>query len=297
MRVLVAGWFSFDQMGATAGDLMVRDVVCRWIRRAGLECDVAHATPFAGGVDWRLVDPSEYSHVIFACGPFGNGPPVVEFLDRFRGQKLIGVSLSMLQDLHEWNPFDMLIARDSSAGAHADVAFACRQPRVPVVGIVLIHPQPEYGSRDVHLRANATIRRLVASRELAAVPIDTRLDINVTGLRTAAEVESLIAGMDVVVTTRLHGMVLALKNGVPVVVVDPVAGGAKIRRQAETIAWPVVLDGETVTDGDLTRAFDYCLTSPAKEAAGRCARRAISSLQAVADDFVSFLTHDCIATL
>ena len=49
-------------------------------------------------------------------------------------------------------------------------------------------------------------------------------------LRTAEEVESLIARMDVVLTTRLHGLVLALKHGVPVVAIDPIAGGAKLRR-------------------------------------------------------------------
>lgn len=45
--------------------------------------------------------------------------------------------------------------------------------------------------------------------------------------------------MDAVVTTRLHGMVFALKN-VPALAVDPIRGGAKILRQAEAIGWPVV---------------------------------------------------------
>ena len=70
------------------------------------------------------------------------------------------------------------------------------------------------------------------------VKIDTRLDTNQTGLRTPAEVESVIRKMDVVMTTRLHGLVLAIKNGVPVIAIDPVAGGAKIKRQAESIDWP-----------------------------------------------------------
>src|SRR5262245_1059868 len=118
MRVLVAGWFSFEQMGATAGDLMARDVACEWIARAGLQHDVAHATPFSGGVRWEEVDPQNYSHVVFVCGPFGNGPPVTEFLERFAGRRLIGLDLSMLQNLTEWNPFDLLLERDSSARSH-----------------------------------------------------------------------------------------------------------------------------------------------------------------------------------
>ncbi len=46
--------------------------------------------------------------------------------------------------------------------------------------------------------------------------------------------------MDIVVTTRLHGMVLALKNGVPAIAVDPIVGGAKITQQARAINWPIL---------------------------------------------------------
>ena len=57
MRVLVAGWFSFEHMGATAGDLMARDVACRWLAEAGCPFDVAAVPPFATPqtVDWRGV--------------------------------------------------------------------------------------------------------------------------------------------------------------------------------------------------------------------------------------------------
>ena len=60
-------------MGATAGDLLARDVVCRWLRESGVPHDVALAPPFRGGVDWRAVDPRAYRHVVFVCGPFGDG--------------------------------------------------------------------------------------------------------------------------------------------------------------------------------------------------------------------------------
>lgn len=129
--------------------------------------------------------------------------------------------------------------------------------QVLLVGVVLVDPQREYRDRAMHAVANEAIQRLIAAREVAAVPIDTRLDVNRTGLRTPPEVESLIARMDVVVTTRLHGTVLALKNGVPSVAVDPIAWGAKIRRQAETVGWPVVFTADTLTDAALQEAFDY----------------------------------------
>jgi hypothetical protein len=61
------------------------------------------------------------------------------------------------------------------------------------------------------------------------------------GPATAAQIESAIAATDVVVTTRLHGLVLVLKNGVPALAVDPVAGGAKVAGQAAAWDWPVLL--------------------------------------------------------
>jgi hypothetical protein len=70
MKILVAGWFSFEKCNATAGDLMARDLVCEWIENAGHAYDIALAPPFVGGVDWRSVEPKTYSHVVFVCGPF-----------------------------------------------------------------------------------------------------------------------------------------------------------------------------------------------------------------------------------
>jgi Polysaccharide pyruvyl transferase len=270
-KALVAGWFSFEQMGASAGDLMARDVACEWLHAAGRPYDVALAPPFAGGVDWTQVDPREYSPVIFVCGPFGNGPPVTDFLQHFSGCRLIGLNLTMLDPLDRWNPFDRLWERDSSVTARPDMAFLSTQPPVPVVGLVLIDNQPEYRERDSHQRANDALRRLATERGAAAVNIDTRLDANTTGLGTAAQIESLIARMDVVLTTRLHGTVLAVKNGVPALAVDSVVGGGKIRRQAEAMGWPCVLPVESLTQQALQDAWRYCLSGEARAKAKECA--------------------------
>jgi len=123
MQVLIAGWFSFEQMGATAGDLYSQDIVKEWLEKNKISCDVAFETPFQGGVKWREVDPNKYSYVIFICGPFGNGWPITDFLDYFTGVKIIGINLSMLQTLEEWNPFDLLLERDSTRRVNPDLVF------------------------------------------------------------------------------------------------------------------------------------------------------------------------------
>ncbi len=43
MRVLLAGWFSFDEVIATVGDELGADVVARWLTDLGVDRDVAWA--------------------------------------------------------------------------------------------------------------------------------------------------------------------------------------------------------------------------------------------------------------
>jgi len=288
MKALVVGWFSFEQGHGTAGDVLSRDLTCEWLDRAGFTYDVAIAPPFQGGVDWRSVDPKHYSHVVFVCGPFQQGKLESEFFTRFAGCRLIGLNLTMLEPLDKWNPFDFLIERDSSVDAHADMVFLTDQPKVPVVGVCLVEP---YAGAIDYL-ANEAIHRLLGSREVSIVNIDTRLDItNSTGLRTPAEIESLIARMDVVVTTRLHGTVLALKNSVPVIAIDPEAGGAKIVRQGKTIDWPVVFAADALTDEALQEAFDYCLSDAGRAKARECCAHAQKMVEQMRDEFVQALIY------
>jgi polysaccharide pyruvyl transferase WcaK-like protein len=98
--------------------------------------------------------------------------------------------------------------------------------------------------------------------------------------------------MDVVLTTRLHGMVLALKNGVPAVAIDAITGGAKVSCQAKVLEWPMCFAVETVTDPALRRAFDFCLTPEARQAASDCAVRARQRLEDLRHRFIANLSVD-----
>lgn len=282
MKILVAGWFSHEKGHATAGDLLAAELTCDWLERAGYSYDIAVDPPFKGGINWRLTNPKDYSQVIFVCGPFSQGPLEAEFLKHFAGCRLIGLDLTMLIPLNKWNPFDVLFERDSSVCGRPDITFLSPRKLVPVVGVCLVESYE--GAMDTV--ANAAIRQFLASQEVSIVEIDTRLDTNSTGLRTPAEVESLLARMDLVVTTRLHGTVLALKNGVPVISIDPEARGAKILRQAQTIGWPVVFTVDKLEDEALQQAFDYCLTSEARAKVRECRETAIKILEQTHDEFI-----------
>jgi hypothetical protein len=272
-------------MGATAGDLAARDLACDWLTTAGFEVEVAHAAPFAGGVDWKQADPARYSHVVFVCGPAGNGWPLTEMLEHFASCHLVGLDLSMLEALETWNPFSTLIERDSSRTANPDITFASISARVPVVGVVLVHPQTEYPDPQ-HSQAEAAVDRLLAGRDVALVRVDTRLDVPGNPLPSAAAVESVIRRTDVVVTTRLHGLVMALKLGIPAVAIDPIAGGAKVARQAHTIGWPAAFIVNDLDDGALADAFEFCLSADGRVLAAACADRARDRVAELRRDFV-----------
>ncbi len=122
-RALIAGWFSFEGMGATAGDLLARDLCADWLSSADWAWEFAIADPFTDGIAWRDADPSDYDLVVFVCGPVGNGWPLTEFLDRFANRHVIGLNVSMLESVDRWNPFDPLIERDSDRTARADITF------------------------------------------------------------------------------------------------------------------------------------------------------------------------------
>jgi hypothetical protein len=291
MHTLVAGWFSFENMGTTAGDLIVRDIVCNWLAEAGITYDIAVAGPWEGDdrVDWQKVDAEKYEYVVFVCGPFGNGWPLTEFLRAFSQVKLIGVNLSLLESLDTWNPFHLLFERDSSMASHPDISFYGKLPDLPVVGIILVHKQKEYGKRALHEVAEAALNAFLNGQQAALVPIDTAIPHNKGGLRTPAEVEALIKKMDLVITTRLHGTVLALKNGVPVIPIDPIAGGAKITQQVKTIGWPLIFNAESLDPKELFAAYHYCLTQEARLRAKACAASAFAEVDRIHQLFVGQL--------
>lgn len=289
MRILIMGWFSFSDGHATAGDLLAADVVTTWLRSENIACETAYAQNFGGGIDWRTVDPSKYSAVVFVCGPFECGRLEAEFFAKFSSRRIIGVDLSFAEPIGDWNPFNTLLERDSPESGQPDLVFSAVAQRVPRIGVCLVE---DYDGGNT-AEANAAINELLDQVEGARVKICTRLDENTTGLRSKSEIEAMLSGMDVVVTTRLHGLVLALKNGVPVVPIDPAPNGAKIVRQAQTIGWPFCFVADSVSVSELRIAFEYCLSSDAKQKAKDCCDIASNQLLGLREDFIRAVSgHD-----
>ncbi|KAB2362762.1 polysaccharide pyruvyl transferase family protein [Actinomadura montaniterrae] len=268
MRVLVTGWPSFLHGEATAGDVLAMEAVRRALDGAGIGCDLAWSPVFRpGGLDLDAADPNRYTHLVFACGPL-HGAQVEELHHRYARCRRVAVGVSVIDpDDPAVTGFDAVLPRDApEAAPRHDLAALPETEEVPVVGVILAPGQREYGTRRRHDAVEAELTAWLAGRACARLPLDTRLDPRDWRLfSTAAELESALRRLDAVVTTRLHGLVLALKNGVPALAVDPVAGGAKVAAQARAWSWPALVttgerDAPPLLDpAELDRWWRWCL--------------------------------------
>lgn len=264
-RALVCGWFTVDGGEATAGDLLAMEDVRSILAAADVEVRVVTNSGFPDGTRLDDVDPADVDCLVFVCGPL-HSDRVARMVDRFPAARKVAVNVSVVDEAMAGR-FDVVLARDGAGPTLPDLTFRQDPPALPVIGVVRAHPQPEYpGAR--HARADDAIRLLLAGHPCAAVDFDTRVHPSADPLqahgRSPAEITSLAGRMDAVVSTRLHGMVLALGQGVPVLAIDPIAGGAKVTAQAAALDWPcrftvddlaaVALDAAQVRIGALTES-------------------------------------------
>lgn len=269
MRVLLTGWFSFLHGEITAGDVLALDAVRDALDGAGIESDTAWSPVFRPEA-LRLQDaaPDRYSHLIFVCGPL-HGAQVTDLHHRYPHCRRIAVGVSVIDRLDPAvTGFDAVLARDGATTPPArDLAAQPATTTVPVAGVILASGQGEYGDRRRHEVVTDRLTQWVGGQNCAPVLLDTRLDRNDWRLCGDADaVVSVLARLDLVVTTRLHGLVLGLRAGVPVLAVDPVAGGGKVTAQAGVWSWPVLAAEET-TEDRLGALWQWCLSATGHRAA------------------------------
>ncbi|MGL5509601.1 MAG: hypothetical protein ACRDB1_08285, partial [Microcoleaceae cyanobacterium] len=131
MKAIIAGCFSDEYGNATAGDLLAAEMVCNWLDDIDCPYDVAVYEPFRGGVNLYTVNPQDYTIAIYVCGPFGNRTGETDFTEKFSHCLTMGINLTMLEPVNDWNPFDVLLERDSSERVRADMTFLSQQTLVP----------------------------------------------------------------------------------------------------------------------------------------------------------------------
>lgn len=268
MRILLTGWFSFEHGEATAGDVLSLEAVRAAL--ADLPCHVAWSPVFRpGALTIQDARPETYTHLIFVCGPL-HGPQLEHLHRRYAQCRRIAVGVSVIDPRDPAAAgFDVILARDAPGSPpRRDLAALTPYDPVPVAGVILAPGQEEYGARRRHQEVHAQLTTWLKQQHCAPLPLDTRLDNREwRSFGTPDQLLSVVARLDVVLTTRLHGLVTALRCGVPALTVDPVAGGAKVTAQAHAWHWPAVLMAEELSDHALNRWWHWCLSREGREAA------------------------------
>ena len=297
MHALLCGWFSFEDGGGTAGDLMALDVVCQWLDEKKIGYEIANMSdPHKKMFNWKKADPRDYKYLIFICGPIVKDSRDQRALFR-RFEKtttLVGINVSMFEAWGPlaWNPFRAVLSRDGMGEPQPDLSFQYPPGKVPVVGLILRGLQGEYGTRNcLYREAESRLNELIESQGCAVVRIDTKIPQNDCGLRSIAEIESVISKMDLILTTRLHGAVIAIKNRVPVIALDQIRNGAKVYSGLSRIGWPLVfrLDELKAHDPRLLEAFNRALSPAIQTAIDNSLAVAEKGLAALKDRFLALL--------
>ena len=258
MRVLVTGSFSFDEVIATIGDQLGADVVVGWLTDLGIDHDVASARYLGRGANWRELDPADYTHLVFVSGPLMDMPLLRELTTAFADAQRWAVNVSIVPD--DARPlFHQVWERDAPGLSRPDLAIATTTPDVPVVAVAFAPAQEEYGSKSRAEHVRATIEGWLGARGMPWFELDMDL-FDKPYERFPSQVEALIRRADVVVSMRLHALVLGLAHGVPVIACDAIAGGAKVTAQAAALGWPVVLTAGEVDPTTLDAALEHALS-------------------------------------
>lgn len=273
MRVLVTGWPSFLHGEATAGDVLSMQRVQRALEENGIPHDVAWSPVFRPqALHLTDVVADDYTDVVFVCGPI-SGWQVEDLHRRFANCRRIAIGVSVVRpDDPAVTGFDEVLPRDGLGLPQRDLAVARTEHSAPVVGVVLAPGQPEYGDRGRHHQVHGILQQWLTTVECAPLELDTRLDRNSwRHCRTAEQFTSLISRTDLVITTRLHGLVFALSQAVPALAVDPVAGGGKVAAQAAAWEWPAVVPAEELTEARLDHWWEWCNSREGARWAASCA--------------------------
>jgi hypothetical protein len=117
--------------------------------------------------------------------------------------------------------------------------------------------QEEYGPENCKSQEVADLlTALKARKHLEYLVIDHKL----SEVETSEHIFRAYEKCDLIITTRFHGVILSLKSKKPFLAIDQIIDSkGKLRKLIETLKWPYVFYGESITIEDVEKAIDELL--------------------------------------
>jgi hypothetical protein len=227
------------------------------LQQRGAHVDVAahHYFDFHGAevVKWLRVNPRAYSCMAFVCGPLPEDLYFKILFSRFRRTRRAAVGISVInEERPAMRLFDRIVARDGRSEQYFDLAYSeLPEESVSVrrrhVGVCLRGHQSEYGDAECAAKRLDDMLTDVARRFDAPAQLISTI---VTPENSPERIHQLFAEAKLVLTTRLHGALLALQHRVPFVAIDQICGGRKVKALVDKLQWPYLfaadVDAQTV---------------------------------------------------
>jgi len=262
-KTLIIGAFSDIGKNATFGDIQAKEVLISWLNENKMNFDVIDNVSNTEKQQLiEEIDPNKYDTLIYVCGPFGKN----KIYKKFSHCLKIGLDISIINNedyyLNDSNGLNFIIPRESPSKTNPELAFEATSNKVLVVGLCLVHFQnPIETSR--HQQVDVAVEKYFKDSGNAIIKLDTLINTpirkNPTNITSISQFESLVRKCDVIISSRLHGLVYSLKNNIPVVAIDPKLGGGKVTKQANELGWPVIINGDNLSSEDVSLAVQKAL--------------------------------------
>lgn len=224
-------------------------------------------------------DEHHYDAMIYVCGPLH--PGLEPLFSRYDARTRLAVGVSIPAGFDARTLVDAAYVRDAPTEAGFDLALANvgyphlhlpAEWRSRELGTCLVGEQGEYGQDDGHLLAEKLLGRVLDGR--GGVDVSTVLDAQ-RPLPTSVEIDLQTART--LLTTRLHGSLVAGFHGVRVIAVDQIRGGAKVTAICRKVGIPVVNAWDT-SAGEIEHLVERT-PSPDRRTRARIVAHARSALR------------------
>ncbi len=282
-RIIVTWYGSFSESG-TIGDYLSVKALTEQLASNNLTFDCLCYKSFEG-LRGKIIltdelNPDNYDILIFCCGPIIKDHPfLIDIINKFKKCFKIGLGISLFPNNHSnyFNPFDIVYARENGDGEFNDIAIIASTNKDKIkkikkpftIGLVLRNFQTEYGEENcMHGETNSILNTLAkrllkkynspvkflfkSNKEKARIiTIENHLE---RSRMTPQEIEDLYLSCDIILTSRFHGFIIAIKNNIPVIAIDQINNGAKVFNLISRTGYPYVWKINEAKDSVLYKA-------------------------------------------